>query len=144
MAKVLRFPALPPVPEPPSLPGDERQRTFQRIAGRLTEKGLPTDGVTAVINTSFGFPASAVDLGALQNMLGHAIAAFDMARVRERWNEDLFAWMRQALMRWIQRCKHLHFDLEENGIRITIETQDDHGYYRYEFDVFPGGKTVRN
>jgi len=38
---------------------------------------------------------------------------------------------------WIQRCKAIHFDLGENGVSLTIETQDDRGYYEYKLDVFP-------
>ncbi len=89
-------------------------------------------------NISTGFRASAVDVGVLQDMLGRAIAHFNVTQVRERWNEDLFDWMRQAILGWVQRCKLLQMRVQENGIRIVVGTQDDRGYYRYEFDVFPG------
>lgn len=85
-----------------------------------------------------GFGASAVDVGALREMLARGIAAFDMAAVRERWDEDLRIWMDDVILNWVQRCKRIHMELGERGVSITIETQDDRGYYTYEFDVFPG------
>src|SRR6266542_2949665 len=138
MTGVLRFPALPPIPLPPGSAPDERQETFIRIAGSLGG-GLFRDGGRVIVaNTSAGFRASAVDVGVLQDILEGAIAHFEMAQVQERWDEDLFDWMRQVILSWVQRCKAVQMRLEENGVRISIETQDDRGYYRYEFDVFPG------
>jgi len=46
--------------------------------------------------------------------------------------------MRAAILTCIQRCKEMNFEFAEHGIRITLETQDDYGYYTYAFDVFPG------
>ena len=137
MTDVLRFPPLPPLPSPPASSLDERQQTFNDIIGNLTS-ALSQRGGVATVNTTTGFHASAVDLGYLQNVIGDAIALFDMAQVRERWSVDLFDWIRRTLTSSIQRCKQIHFDLEENGIRITLDAQDDRGYYHYEFDVFPG------
>ena len=111
--------------------------TFGSIIGNLGDALFEHGGV-ATINTSTGFRASAVDLGYLQDTIGHAIALFDMDQVRERWNVDLFDWVRKTLRTSIQRCKGMQFELAENGIHITLETQDDHGYYNYQFDVFPG------
>ena len=71
-------------------------------------------------------------------MLGRGIALLDMAAVRERWDDDLRTWMDDVILGWVQRCKFIHMELEETGITITIETQDDRGYCTYEFDVFPG------
>lgn len=71
-------------------------------------------------------------------MLERAIALMDMAQVRERWEDDLFGWMIEAIMTWVQRCKLLRMTTEGNGIRIELETQDDHGHYHYVFDAFPG------
>jgi hypothetical protein len=137
MAEIARFPPLPPLPEPVSLPVDTRQVTFDRIAGCLTEQMNEGAGVAAT-NTARGHYASAVDLGALQEILAKAIERLDMTEVRDRWSDDLFAWFRKSLLSCVQRCKEINFDLAERGVRITLETQDDHGYYRYEFDVFPG------
>lgn len=61
-----------------------------------------------------------------------------MDDVRQRWNEDLFRWCVDALTGWVQRRKILNLRLEDNGIHVTMTTQDDRGYYTYEFDVFPG------
>jgi hypothetical protein len=139
MADVARFPPLPEIPQPPETSPDKRQQTFHRIVGRIADD-LFDDDRLATANTAYGYRASAVDLGALQDLLGGAIRRFDIAQVRDRWNEDLFTWMRRAVFAWVQRCKMLQMTVEENGIRINLETQDDHGYYRYEFDVFPGVK----
>jgi len=137
MAEISLFPPLPPLPEPVALPPDQRQQTFERIAGALTAQ-IDDEAGVKVANTARGYYASAVDLGALQEILGNAIERFDMTEVRDRWSHDVFAWFRRSILSCVQRCKEITFDLEENGIRISLETQDDRGYYRYEFDVFPG------
>jgi hypothetical protein len=137
VARVVRFPPLPTIPEPEEAAADDRQKKFAQILGNIA--GSLSDGVT-VINTGTGFRASAVDLGFLQEMLGLAIKTFDMTAVRERWEDDLRPWFVEALMTWIQRCKELRFELNEYGVRVEIDTQDDCGYYRYEFAVFPGRK----
>jgi len=120
---VVQFPPLPPLPAAVAAPPDDRQRTYGQIVGNLTDAG---------------YRASAVDLGALQDVLSAAIAHFDMEQVRARWSHDVFDWMRAAIAMFVQRRKEIRFDLEENGVHITLDTQDDRGYYRYEFDVFPG------
>jgi hypothetical protein len=138
MTKIVRFPPLPAIPEPFGATGDDRQRVFERIAGVIGEHG--ESGHVTVANTVHGFRASAVDLGFLQDMLGKAVAELRMEDVRARWSDDLFPWFRKALLSWVQRCKRIQISLEENGIGIEIETQDDRGYYRYVFDVLPGRK----
>lgn len=137
MADVARFPPLPPIPDPPAAAPDPRQETFHRIIGPIAGP-LADGGQIRASNTTSGYRASAVDLGSLQELLGSAIARFDMAQLRDRWNEDVFTWMRCAVFLWVQRCKLLRMTLEDNGIRISLQTQDDRGYYHYEFDVFPG------
>jgi hypothetical protein len=37
----------------------------------------------------------------------------------------------------VQRCKRMRIERHQTGVRIELETQDDHGYYEYRFDVFP-------
>jgi hypothetical protein len=71
-------------------------------------------------------------------MIEDAFARLDMAQVRERWEIDVRAWLIELLRSWVQRCKFMHFDLAEKGVHIKIQTQDDRGYFDYEFDVFPG------
>ncbi|HLM75045.1 MAG TPA: hypothetical protein VK459_20185 [Polyangiaceae bacterium] len=46
--------------------------------------------------------------------------------------------MCRAISSWVQRYKRLKIERAGDGLRIEIETQDDHGYYVYRFDVFPG------
>jgi uncharacterized protein YprB with RNaseH-like and TPR domain len=55
---------------------------------------------------------------------------------KERWDE-VFSWMRRLLRSWVQRCKLVKIERQELGIRVELDTQDDHGYYKYGFDVFP-------
>lgn len=138
VSDVLLFPPLPPTPEPPVAPPDDRQRTFYRITGRLGEQLAGSDGELTFANTTQGFRASAVDLGALQDIIEAALVRFDMTQIRERWDVDVRIWVGHTIVSWIQRCKFVQFDLAENGVHLTIETQDDRGYYQYELDVFPG------
>jgi hypothetical protein len=88
-------------------------------------------------NFATGFHASAVDLGRLQVALGRGIGRLDMVQVESRWDE-IRTWMRGVLRAWVQRCKMLHIERLETGIHVKLQTQDDRGYYSYEFDVFPG------
>jgi hypothetical protein len=140
MADLIQFPPLPAIPDPPTGLHDERQSTFRRIAGGLAEELSGSAGGFGTANVTTGYPASAVDLGGIQDVIETALHRFDMAQVRSRWTDTLFPWLRRMLLTWIQRCKSIHFDLEEKGIRLQLQTQDDRGYYHYEFDVFPGRK----
>jgi len=136
---VVRFPPLPTRPEAPRFPPDERQGRFERIAGRLGEQ-IGDEMELKAANTARGFPASAVDLGRLKEALESALGGFDMTLIRERWDADLSAWMAATVMEWVQRCKTFRFDRRAEGIHVEVETQDDHGYYHYAFDIFPGRK----
>ena len=86
-------------------------------------------------NLTTGFCASSVDLGRLQDELQKGIARLNVAQLDERWDEVL-SWMHRLLRAWVQRCKLMKIERRELGIHIALETQDDHGYYKYEFDVF--------
>ena len=96
------------------------------------------------MSTVTGFCASAVNAGQLQQMIDDAISTWTMEMVRDRWESDLFEWLHQLLRGWVQRCKHMHFEIEGKGIGIHLETQDDRGYYTYEFDAFPGGQKTKS
>lgn len=139
MADVLRFPPLPPIPEPPTGLHDERQTTFARIIGGLASQLSNAEVFVSPANVATGYRASALDLGRIQEEIEGALELFDMEQVRSRWDDDLFIWLRRMLLTWIQRCKYLHFDTDgEKGIHIEVQTQDDRGYYEYHLDVFPG------
>jgi hypothetical protein len=84
-----------------------------------------------------GFPASGVDLGRLKSALERGIKHFNAQQLEER-SDEVRDWMRRAISSWVQRYKRLKIELAGDGLRIEIETQDDHGYYVYRFDVFPG------
>lgn len=136
-SEIVRIPKLPRIPSTPGAGSDERQGTFEGIAGKLGD-AMGDRMAVSVANTSRGFPASRVDLGRLQAGLEEGLKRFDMKLVRSRWGEDVSGWMSRFLMTWVQRCKGLRFRLARNGIHVRLETQDDRGYYRYELDVFPG------
>ena len=135
LTSVARFPPLPRVPAPPRRGADPRQMQTTRILGAI---GAVAETKMASIgpNLSSGFHASAVDLGLLQGALARGIARLAFARIEERWDEVL-DWMRRVVRVWVQRCKRLKIERRERGVRVELETQDDHGYYSYGFDVFP-------
>jgi hypothetical protein len=134
--EVVRIPRLPRIPTAPRCGGSNRQETFERIAEGL-ERAVETEMRVAVASTRRGFPAASVDLGRLQGELEAGLEHFDMKLVRQRWKEDVSSWMVRLLMSWVQRVKMIRFRRGKEGIHIRLETQDDWGYYLYEFDVFP-------
>jgi len=139
---VLPFPPLPEIPEPPESPLDPRQTVVARIAGSLGDQ-LGREQVRVLgPQLATGFRAASVDLAELSAMLTSGLARLDAAQVASRWNDDVFAWLSRAVMSWVQRVKMLRIERDESsgGIHVLLETQDDHGYYRYEFDVFPRAK----
>ena len=92
--------------------------------------------VTAAPNMTDGFPASAVDLGRLQETAEHALRHFTEERLARRWDE-VFDWVRRFLARWVQRRKALQIKRHGAAIHVELTTQDDLGYYKYAFDIFP-------
>lgn len=132
---IVRFPPLPPAPEPPVLPDDPRQTRAGRVVGALAgiaQQHMRLSGP----NLTTGFHASAVDLGALQHALERGLSRFDPAQIESRWSE-VFDWIRRVMSTWVQRYKELRIERRNEGIRIEFQTQDDLGYYDYAFDVFP-------
>jgi len=133
--RVVSFPPLPRIPAPPVLPDDPRQRRAGHILGKIAVVAQASMEVAGP-NLVRGFHASAVDLGRLQDALRRGLSRFDSAQLEARWPE-VFGWLRRVITGWVQRCKHLKIERLASGIHIEIQTQDDHGYYRYEFDVMP-------
>ncbi len=139
--KIVPFPPLPPRPKPPRLPPDERQAVFSRIAGGIVD-AVGEGFEVGVANTASGYPASAVDVGRLKATLESGLEGFGMELLRQRWDDDVAHWLRGTIRSWVQRCKLIRLDKEDEGVRVEIETADDHGYYTYGFDVFPGKKQL--
>jgi hypothetical protein len=77
------------------------------------------------------------ELGRLKSALERGVKHFNVLQLEERWDE-VRDWMCRAISSWVQRYKRLKIERAGDGLRIEIETQDDHGYYVYRFDVFPG------
>jgi hypothetical protein len=140
---VARFPPLPPILSPTGTEPDQRQTTSQHVIAALVDHLVQNDYTSSTATMAYGFRASAVDLGALQKLLGEGLGRFSMDQVRQRWDDDVLRWVCAGIRTWVQRCKEMHFELADNGIHISLQTQDDHGYYQYEFDVFPGKRATR-
>lgn len=136
--EILQFPPMPKVPLPPRFPPDPRQRGRDRIVGGLAFQ-LSEGGMELASGASVeGYPASAVNLGQLKQALEDALSRFAMEQVRARWEQDVRTFVLAIVGAWTQRAKSWGAELRDNGIAIDLETQDDHGYYLYRFDVFPG------
>ena len=137
-AKVVPFPALPDLPLAPSFAPDPRQSSFSHVRG-VIGKLAGAEMRVAGANLASGFPSSAVDLGALQDAIQAGVSRFTAKQLRRRWLVDVRAWVQRVVLTWVQRVKRLTVVLRARGVHITIETQDDRGYYRYELDAFPRG-----
>ncbi len=133
--EVAAFPPIPRPPKAPQLPADPRQSGSAHIIGTIASAAA-SSMLVAGPNLSNGFHASAVDVGRLQSALERGLARFDGNQLEARWSE-IFDWIRRVARSWVQRCKHMHIERRQAGIRIELETQDDLGYYEYKFDVFP-------
>lgn len=135
---LIRFPPLPEMPEPPVVGPDPRQTSFRGIIGALTDALADATreyGQVSVANLATGYHASAPAIGVIKTAHEQALAHFDMRIAQDRWGEDLRRWLSTSLFRWIQRTKQITTELRKNGIAVEIETQDDHGYYRFGFDI---------
>ena len=130
------FPPLPKTPAPPQFDLDPRQRRFLKIAAAIVDQ-LGSSSASFEVQAMSGFPASAVNVGELKSALEGGMKRLDMRAVRVRWSDDVFDWMRLTIRAWVQRCKMMRLVARRNGVNVKLETQDDLGYYRYEFDVFP-------
>lgn len=135
---VTPFPPIPKLPKPPQFAADPRQSSSAHVIGAIANIARGTMHVSGP-NLSTGFHASAVELGRLQSVLERGLARFDDGQLEARWNE-VFDWIRRVARSWVQRCKKMHIERRELGIRIELETQDDLGHYEYGFDVFPRRK----
>jgi len=140
-AELFTFPspadrALPPVPPPPMVGTDPRQANFIRISANIGAQLGATNLVT--INVSRGFFAANVNVGVVQSALAAPLVGMNITAVKKRWAAELHDWMLTLLETWVQRLKTIKLVVRPNGIRVEFTTQDDHGYYAYGFDVFPG------
>ena len=120
-SRVIRFPPLPACPEPSFCPVDPRQDRFRAIVGNIAAAAVEDAFHFAVANTVNGYPAAAVDIGRLKTALESGLVSFDMALVRERWETDVFEWLRKTAFAWVQRCKRLTLEPKDTGIRVEIE-----------------------
>src|SRR5438045_2463439 len=136
--ELVPFPPLPPAPLPPRFPPDPRQRTRNRIVGAMSSQLSEGEMQLAADTGATGYPASGVNLGRIKDALENALERFSMATLQARWESDVRSFVLSVLHAWVQRAKHKKADVRDKGIAIEIETQDDHGYYHYCFDVFPG------
>lgn len=129
---------MPKAPVAPVRGPDPRQQNFEQVVNAIDAAARKSDASIASANVSQGFHAARVDLGELKNALEFGVRKFTVAQLHARWEEDVRTWMHSLIRLWVQRCKSQRLELRENGIAVELETQDDHGYYVYRFDVFPG------
>ena len=123
---------------------DPRQANTKRIIGAIVAMAKDTMALAGP-NFVEGFPASAVNVGELQEAMERGLHRFTGANLVDRW-DDVFAWLVRVLRSWVQRPKQIKVKRVEQAIRIEMQTQDDLGYYDYAFDVFPdrgGGAATR-
>ncbi len=130
---------LHPVPQAPRL-DDPRQDLGRRTLGKGTAQ-LGRRGNTTEYNLTTGMSASGVNLGELQSMLEEVVADFEMAELAARWQDDVQGALQDALLEWVQRLDAFELVLHESGVSISLQTQDDYGYYQYGLDIFPGRGT---
>ena len=116
---------------------DPRQDIGRRTLGKGTAQ-LGRRGGGAAYNLVTGMPASAVNLGKLQSLLETVISELEQPELRVRWDDDVRSALQDALLEWVQRVDAFDLQVHESGVSVSIQTQDDFGYYQYGFDVFPG------
>lgn len=128
--------ALHAAPEAPSF-DDPRQDLGRRTLGKGTAQ-LGRRGGTVMYNLTTGMAAASVDLGRLQGLLEGVIVDFEQAELAARWREDVEEALQSTILEWVQRLDAFELELHESGVRVSLQTQDDFGYYQYGLDVFPG------
>ncbi len=124
------------VPEPPRFHDPRQLRSRSIIRSTTAQSGRRSAG--AVVNIESGFGAAGVNVGELQDMLERMISGLDAKQLLVRWEADIDPLFTEALFGWVQRIKELELMVEDDGVRVELVTQDDHGEYAYRFDVFPG------
>ncbi len=102
---------------------------IEGLAGRLP----------AAVHTGAGFRASCVDLGELKELIEAGTRRLTLTQLQARWDDDVRGFIHSVVTTWVQRPREISSELLADGIRVRIETKDDHGEYTYVFDVFPRG-----
>jgi|GEM_PF-1851516 len=129
-------PTLRAAPEAPPFT-DPRQAKATRILTNLNAQ-LPLGAGTSMVNMTTGMAAADLRVGKLQDLLEAMLVEYDMDTLRTEWTEGVGRAVQGAIEVWVQRLKELELDVRDNGVHVRMQTQDDRGYYRYSFDIFPG------
>jgi hypothetical protein len=116
---------------------DPRQDLGRRTLGKGTAQ-LGRRSGSVMYNLTTGMAASAVNLAQLQSLLEGVIVKFEVAELTARWDNDIQAALQDVVLEWVQRVDAFDMQIHESGVSVSIQTQDDYGYYQYGFDVFPG------
>lgn len=117
----------------PAYPPDPRQEHFYKALDSLRKD--PSWKEKSVISMN-GFPASWVDLGYLK-------AKAELARARHlrgRSAEFLGAVAEAIVSSCVQRVKFVEAEVRSargrtRALRVSFVAKDDHGYYRYAFEI---------
>ncbi len=129
-------PALHAVLEAPAFE-DPRQDVGRRTLGRGTaQQGRRGSGVAH--NLTHGMGAASVNLAQLQELLESIMSTLTVAEMTARWDDDVRDSLQNALLEWVQRVDAVELEAHESGARVSLQTQDDFGYYQYALDAFPG------
>ncbi|HCH61820.1 MAG TPA: hypothetical protein DFR83_03370 [Deltaproteobacteria bacterium] len=116
---------------------DPRQDLGRRTLGKGTAQ-LGRRGSSVMYNLATGMAASAVNLGKLQSLLEGVICELEMPELSERWDDEVRGALQDAVLEWVQRVDAFELEVHDSGVSISLQTQDDYGFYQYGFDVFPG------
>ncbi len=116
---------------------DPRQSVGRSSLGKGTAQTGRRNGGSVMYNFTSGMGASSVNLGQLQTIIETILADITLPELTARWNDDVSTAVQDALLEWVQRVDHFELELHESGVRVSLQTQDDFGYYHYAFDAFP-------
>lgn len=117
----------------PTYPPDDRQSGFYGAMDSMRQEPEMAEMDDVHIVSMKGFPAAVVNLGWL---LDKANKACDK-HFKDKGSHYVAKVIEMMLEDTVQRLKQLEVSPEEDieAFRVSFQTKDDHGYYRYEFSI---------
>lgn len=113
---------------PPKTRPDPRQRAVLAMIANFKKTGEKV----WVTNVVTGFYASKVDTEKLRSMLQQQLTDLTVTDALKNWDaiED---WLNTVVFYWAQRTKVFSAKLLKSRIKVSFETEDDVGKYKYKF-----------
>lgn len=111
------MPALPPIPPPPA-----------------------TAPATAGAAPAGGYPASAPDLGRIQDAMRAALAALPPHVLRQAWRREGVQWGWDYLKAWVRGLRRADLELHTGRLDVRFVTEGAGGPFEYAFSVRLGGR----